>query len=248
MQISRNIANGPKVIIRFWWESGLSSESRSHLTTFCRVFANYACLRLFRDSSLYPKQSSLLCLLWLTSANFTKTLVWKTWTWRQIMTSQTMHTKYKWHHRRLNESPLKIFCVRHCSARNDFYKSSIAWTLQQPTLVFHWRRVLLLLLCLLSGIQLVVMKSRTQQSKQGQSEQDELFPSFPTYIVSLCIHLIPCQAKCKERKLLLELRFSGWFEGRSRKSIRNLEEFCCSWLHRLELLRQAQEKDGNSGH
>jgi len=22
---------------------------------------------------------------------------------------------------------------------------------------------------------------------------------------------------------------------------------CCSWLHRLELLRQAQEKDGNSG-
>ena len=23
---------------------------------------------------------------------------------------------------------------------------------------------------------------------------------------------------------------------------------CCSWLHRLELLRQAQEKDGNSGH
>jgi len=23
---------------------------------------------------------------------------------------------------------------------------------------------------------------------------------------------------------------------------------CCRWLHRLELLRQAQEKDGNSGH
>jgi len=23
---------------------------------------------------------------------------------------------------------------------------------------------------------------------------------------------------------------------------------CCSWLHRLELLRQAQDKDGNSGH
>ena len=23
---------------------------------------------------------------------------------------------------------------------------------------------------------------------------------------------------------------------------------CCSWLHRLELLRKAQEKDGNSGH
>ena len=25
-------------------------------------------------------------------------------------------------------------------------------------------------------------------------------------------------------------------------------DICCSWLHRLELLRQAQEKDGNSGH
>jgi len=24
--------------------------------------------------------------------------------------------------------------------------------------------------------------------------------------------------------------------------------YCCSWLHRLEILRQAQEKDGNSGH
>jgi len=23
---------------------------------------------------------------------------------------------------------------------------------------------------------------------------------------------------------------------------------CCSWLHRIELLRQAQAKDGNSGH
>jgi len=25
---------GQKVIIRFWWESGLSSASRNHLTTF----------------------------------------------------------------------------------------------------------------------------------------------------------------------------------------------------------------------
>jgi len=37
---------GQKVIIRFWWESGLSSASRNHLTTFCRPFVNYACLRL----------------------------------------------------------------------------------------------------------------------------------------------------------------------------------------------------------
>jgi len=37
---------------------------------------------VFRDNSLYPKQLSLFCLLWLISANFAKTLVWKTWIWR----------------------------------------------------------------------------------------------------------------------------------------------------------------------
>jgi len=48
-----------KVIIRFWWECGLSSASRNHLTTFCRPFAHYACLRLcsaiahFIQNSLY---------------------------------------------------------------------------------------------------------------------------------------------------------------------------------------------------
>jgi len=35
---------GQKVIIRFWWESGLSSASWNHLTTFCKPFADYACL------------------------------------------------------------------------------------------------------------------------------------------------------------------------------------------------------------
>jgi len=33
---------GQKVIIRFWWESGLSSASRDHLTTFRRPFLHYA--------------------------------------------------------------------------------------------------------------------------------------------------------------------------------------------------------------
>jgi len=37
---------GQKVIIRFWWESGLSPASRNHLTTFCRPFVHYACLRV----------------------------------------------------------------------------------------------------------------------------------------------------------------------------------------------------------
>ena len=46
MQISRNIVNGQKVMIWFLWESGLSSASRNHLTTFCRHFAHYACFRL----------------------------------------------------------------------------------------------------------------------------------------------------------------------------------------------------------
>ena len=48
MQISRNIVNGPKShnYCRFWWESGLSSASRNHLTTFCRSFFHYTCSRL----------------------------------------------------------------------------------------------------------------------------------------------------------------------------------------------------------
>jgi len=35
---------GQKVIIRFWWKSGLSCASRNHLTTFCRPFVHCACL------------------------------------------------------------------------------------------------------------------------------------------------------------------------------------------------------------
>jgi len=43
MQISRNIVNGTKsnTVIRFWWESRLSSASRNYLT-FCRPFAHCA--------------------------------------------------------------------------------------------------------------------------------------------------------------------------------------------------------------
>jgi len=33
-----------KVIIRFRWESGLSSASGNHLTTYCRPSVHYACL------------------------------------------------------------------------------------------------------------------------------------------------------------------------------------------------------------
>jgi len=46
MQISKNIVNRPKsnTVNTFWWESGLSSASRNHLTTFCTPFVHYACL------------------------------------------------------------------------------------------------------------------------------------------------------------------------------------------------------------
>jgi len=37
---------GQKVIIGFWWECGLSSASRNHLTNFCISFVHYAYLRL----------------------------------------------------------------------------------------------------------------------------------------------------------------------------------------------------------
>jgi len=36
---------GQKVIIRFWRESRLSSASRNYLTTFCKPFVHYECVR-----------------------------------------------------------------------------------------------------------------------------------------------------------------------------------------------------------
>jgi len=60
---------GQKVIVRFWWESRLSSVSRNHVITFCRPFAHHACFKIvFHDSSLYPKQLCLFYLLCLISA------------------------------------------------------------------------------------------------------------------------------------------------------------------------------------
>ena len=39
----------------------------------------------------------------------------ETWKWRQIMTSQTAHTKYKWPpYDPEPNPPMKIFCARHC--------------------------------------------------------------------------------------------------------------------------------------
>jgi len=69
MQISRNIVNGPKSNNQIWEESSLSSASRNHLTTL-QIFRP---LRMFKivlsDSSLYPKQLPLFCLLRLISTS-----------------------------------------------------------------------------------------------------------------------------------------------------------------------------------
>ena len=69
---------------------------------------------VFRDSSFYPKQYLHFVCYGLSAQTSPKRLVWKTGIWRQIMMSQTTHTKYKWHHMPLNETPMKIFCVRPC--------------------------------------------------------------------------------------------------------------------------------------
>ena len=69
---------------------------------------------VFRDSSFYPKQYLHFVCYGLSAQTSPKRLVWKTGIWRQIMMSQTTHTKYKWHHMPLNENPMKIFCVRPC--------------------------------------------------------------------------------------------------------------------------------------
>jgi len=72
MQILRNIANGPKsnTVIRFLWESGLSSASRNHLTTFCRPCVHYACLRLCSAIVHFIQNSFLyfVCFGWSAHA------------------------------------------------------------------------------------------------------------------------------------------------------------------------------------
>ena len=61
---------GQKLLSRFWWESGLSFASRKHFNTFCRPFSPPHMFKtVLRDSSLYPKQLPLFCLLWLICAS-----------------------------------------------------------------------------------------------------------------------------------------------------------------------------------
>jgi len=54
---------GQRVIIMFWWESGLSSASRNHFTTFCRSFVYYPRLKLC-SAMVYFIQNSCLYFVW----------------------------------------------------------------------------------------------------------------------------------------------------------------------------------------
>jgi len=137
MQISRNIANGPKsnnqVLVGTCVIVCIQKPSHHILQTFrpLRMFKI-----TFRDSSLYPKQLSIFCLLWLISANVAKTLVWKTCMWLQIMTSQTTHTKYKWHHTPLNETPPWKFSAY--ATASEIARSRKFWA--RPWRDTDWRR------------------------------------------------------------------------------------------------------------
>jgi len=74
MQISSNIVNGPKSnSIDFGTNVGcrlIQKPSHNFLLTFrsLRMFKI-----VFRDSSLYPKQLPLFCLLWLINASADRT-------------------------------------------------------------------------------------------------------------------------------------------------------------------------------
>jgi len=70
MPISRNIANGLKVIIIVLvgiWAIVCVQKPPHHFLQTLRPLRMFKIV--FRDSSLYPKQLSLFCLLWLISAS-----------------------------------------------------------------------------------------------------------------------------------------------------------------------------------
>jgi len=63
-----------------------------------------------------------------------------TWIWRQIVTSQTANTKYKWLPYATEwNPPMKIFCVRHCAAYSVYYAqrqvSASLWNARAYTVV-----------------------------------------------------------------------------------------------------------------
>jgi len=59
---------GQKVMIRFWWKSGLPSASRNLLTTFCRPFTQNACLRLCSAIVHFIQNNCVYCVCYGWSA------------------------------------------------------------------------------------------------------------------------------------------------------------------------------------
>jgi len=52
----------------------------------------------------------------------------KAWIWRQIVPSETAHTKYKWPPYATEWTPnMKIFCVRHWLRSSSFLLDDSAW-------------------------------------------------------------------------------------------------------------------------
>ena len=99
---------GQKVIIRFWWESGLLSASRNQLTTFCRPFAHYACLRLCTAIIHLSKTIAFILSAMADQRKLRQNFGLGNMNTTSIKTSQTMDIKYKWHHAPLNEPPSKF--------------------------------------------------------------------------------------------------------------------------------------------
>jgi len=73
-KFQRTLQMGQRVI-RFWWESGLSSASRNHLTTFCGPFVHYACLRLC-SAIVHFIQNNCLYSVWYGCSAETSPIRW----------------------------------------------------------------------------------------------------------------------------------------------------------------------------
>ena len=141
IQILRSIVNGPKsnnyVLVRIWIIVWIQKPTHHFLQIFLplRMFKI-----VFRDTSLYPKQLSSICLLWLISASAdrigyiipisvawwncctsSKTIVFNTEAFRHLIMSQQAKRKLKvcWtsiHH-----------CIIFCSLLSAMLLAMIYW-------------------------------------------------------------------------------------------------------------------------
>ena len=123
----------------FWWESGLLPASRNHVTTFCRSFVHYACVRsssaivhFIRNSWLY-----FVCYAWSAQTSPKR---WfgkneydvKLWPQKQ-RTPNTMTTLRHWmnpSHENFLRTPLTM----HHVVDNDFLSQTRAPNTNQNSL------------------------------------------------------------------------------------------------------------------